>query len=126
MNHLDQSALKARNRLLAMLLLLCVLDITLVTIARDWWAIGRILPTIVVMYFVMQGQKWAKWFLMSICSLLVVILITMILALSSKLSTVLIVGSVIMAILCAVIAIYLVSSKDLNRYFVFKRQASCQ
>jgi glucose-6-phosphate-specific signal transduction histidine kinase len=126
MNHPDQSALKARNKLLAMLLLLCVLDITLVIIARDWWAIGRILPTIVVMYFVMQGQKWAKWLLMSICSLLVVILITMILALSSKLSTVLIVGSSIMAILSAIIAIYLVSSKDLNRYFVFKRQASCQ
>jgi membrane-associated HD superfamily phosphohydrolase len=54
MNHPDQSALKARNRLLAMLLLLCVLDITLVTIARDWWAIGRILPTIVVMYFVIR------------------------------------------------------------------------
>jgi membrane-associated HD superfamily phosphohydrolase len=122
MNHPDQSALKARNRLLAMLLLLCVLDITLVTIARDWWAIGRILPTIVVMYFVMQGQKWAKWLLMSICSLLVVILITMVLALSSKLSTVLIVGSSIMAILSAIIAIYLVSSKDLNRYFVFKRR----
>jgi membrane-associated HD superfamily phosphohydrolase len=126
MNHPDQSALKARNRLLAMLLLLCVLDITLVTIARDWWAIGRILPTIVVMYFVIQGQKWAKWLLMSICSLLVVILITMVLALSSKLSTVLIVGSLIMAILSAIIAIYLVSSKDLNRYFVFKRQVSSQ
>ena len=126
MNHPDQSALKARNRLLAMLLLLCILDITLVIIARDWWAIGRILPTIVVMYFVMQGQKWAKLLLMSICSLLVVILITMVLALSSKLSTVLIVGSLIMAILSAIIAIYLVSSKDLNRYFVFKRQASFQ
>ncbi len=126
MNHPDESALKARNRLLAMLLLLCMLDITLVTIARDWWATGRILPTIVVMYFVMQGQKWAKWLLMSICSLLVVILITMVLALSSKLSTVLIVGSLIMAILSAVIAIYLVTSKDLNRYFVFKRQTSFQ
>jgi membrane-associated HD superfamily phosphohydrolase len=126
MNHPDKSALKARNRLLAMLLLLCVLDITLVTIARDWWAIGRILPTIVVMYFVMQGQKWAKWLLMGICSLLVVILITMVLALSSKLSTVLIVGSLIMAILSAIIAIYMVSSKDLNRYFVFKRQVSSQ
>lgn len=126
MNYPDQSALKARNNLLAMLLLLCILDITLVIIAQDWWAIGRILPTIVVMYFVMQGQKWAKWLLMSICSLLVVILITMVLALSSKLSTVLIVGSSIMAILSAIIAIYLVSSKDLNRYFVFKRQASFQ
>jgi asparagine N-glycosylation enzyme membrane subunit Stt3 len=78
------------------------------------------------MYFVMQGQKWAKWLLMSICSLLVVILITMVLALSSKLSTVLIVGSSIMAIVSAIIAIYLVSSKDLNRYFVLKRQASCR
>jgi hypothetical protein len=126
MNHPDQSALKARNTLLAMLLVLCILDTTLVIIARDWWAIGRILPTIVVMYFVMQGQKWAKWVLVSICSLLVVILITMILALSSKLSTVLIVGSLIMAILSAMIAIYLVSSKDLNRYFVFKRQAFSQ
>jgi membrane-associated HD superfamily phosphohydrolase len=126
MNHPDPSAFKARNRLLAMLLLLCILDITLVTIARDWWAIGRILPTIVVMYFVMQGQKWAKWVLMSICSLLVVILITMVLALSSKLSTVLIVGSLIMAILSAIITIYLVTSKDLNRYFVLKRQASFQ
>ncbi|MGL6342321.1 MAG: hypothetical protein ACRC80_24635, partial [Waterburya sp.] len=64
--------------------------------------------------------------LMSICSLLVVVLITMVLALSSKLSTVLIVGSLLMAILSAIIAIYLVSSKDLNRYFAFKKQASCQ
>ncbi|NJK56977.1 MAG: hypothetical protein HC939_13690 [Pleurocapsa sp. SU_5_0] len=126
MNHPDQSALKARNILLAMLLLLCVLDITLVIIARDWWAIGRILPTIVVMYFVMQGQKWAKWLLMSICSLLVVLLVTMVLVIGSKLSTLLIVGSLSMAILSAIIAIYLVNSKDLNRYFVFKRQASCQ
>jgi hypothetical protein len=126
MTYPDQSALKARNKLLTMLIALCVLDTTLVIIARDWWAIGRILPTIVVMYFVMQGQKWAKWVLMSICSLLVVLLITMILVLSSKLSTVLIVGSSLMAILSAIIAIYLVSSKDLNRYFVLKRQASLQ
>lgn len=126
MTYPDQSALKARNKLLTMLIALCVLDTTLVIIARDWWAIGRILPTIVVMYFVMQGQKWAKWVLMSICSLLMVLLITMILVLSSKLSTVLIVGSSLMAILSAIIAIYLVSSKDLNRYFVLKRQASSQ
>lgn len=126
MTYPDQSALKARNKLLTMLIALCVLDTTLVIIARDWWAIGRILPTIVVMYFVMQGQKWAKWVLMSICSLLMVLLITMILVLSSKLSTVLIVGSSLMAILSAIIAIYLVSSKDLNRYFVLKRQASLQ
>jgi hypothetical protein len=46
----DQSILSARNRLLTMFLVLCILDTTLVIIARDKWAIGRILLTIVVMY----------------------------------------------------------------------------
>jgi sensor histidine kinase YesM len=122
----DKSALKARNKLLAMFLLLCVLDATLVIMAQDKWAIGRILLTIVVMYFVIQGRKWAKWLLIGICSLLVVILITMVFALSSKLSTPLIVGSLIMSVLSAIIPFYMVSSKDLNRYFSYKRQACSQ
>lgn len=119
----DRSALKARNRLLAMFVLLCVLDAALAIIAQDKWAIGRILLTIVVMYFVIQGRKWAKRVLIGICSLLVVILITTVLALNSKLSTTLIVGSLVMAVLSAVIPSYMVSSKDLNRYFFYKRQA---
>jgi O-antigen ligase len=118
----DQSILSARNRLLTMFLVLCILDTTLVIIARDKWAIGRILLTIVVMYFVLQGRKWAKWLLMGICSFLVIILITMVLLLSSKLSTILIVGSLIMAILSAIIPIYMLSSRDLTRYFSWKRQ----
>jgi sensor histidine kinase YesM len=122
----DKSALKARNRLLAMFLLLCVLDATLVIIAKDKWAIGRILPTIAVMYFVIQGRKWAKWLLIGICSLLVVLLIAMVFALSSKLSTALIFGSFIMSVLSAIIPFYMVSSKDLNRYFSYKRQAYFQ
>lgn len=122
----DQSALTARNRLLAMFLLLCVLDVALVIIARDRWAIGRILLTVIVMHFVIQGRKWAKWLLLCICSLLVVILIGMVLALSSKLSTTLIFGSLIMAVLSTVIAIYIVTSKDLNRYFSYKRKAYSQ
>jgi urea transporter len=122
----DRSALKARNKLLAMFLLLCILDAALVIIARDKWAIGRILLTIVVMYFVMRGRKWAKWLLMGICSLLAVILMTVIFTLSSKLSTVLIVGSFIMVVLSAIITIYMASSRDLNRYFSYKRQAYSQ
>lgn len=123
MTQADQSALKARNRLIAMFLVLCVLDTTLVILAQDRWAIGRILLTIVVMYFVVQGRKWAKWLLMGICGLLAVLLIAMVLALSSKLSTLLIIGSLIMAALSTMIPIYLASSKDLNRYFAYKRQA---
>jgi urea transporter len=121
-----QSALKARNRLLAMFLLLCILDGALVIAAQDRWAIGRILLTVVVMYFVIQGRKWAKWLLVGICGLLVVGLITIVFALSSKLPAVLIVGSLIMAILSAAIAVYMVSSNDLNRYFSYKRKANLQ
>ncbi|MEM7556173.1 MAG: hypothetical protein AAF378_19135, partial [Cyanobacteria bacterium P01_A01_bin.84] len=55
----DSSTLKARNTLLTMFVVLCILDATLVAIARDKWAIGRILLTIVVMYFVLQGRRWA-------------------------------------------------------------------
>jgi sensor histidine kinase YesM len=122
----DKSALQARNRLLAMFLLLCVLDIALVIIARDKWAIGRILLTIVVMYFVIEGRKWAKWLLIGICSLMVVLLITMIFVLSSKLSTPLILGSSILSVLSAIIPFYMVANKDLNRYFSCKRQAYSQ
>ena len=126
MTQIDPSALQARNKLLAMFLVLCALDTTLVIMAQDKWAIGRILLTIVVMYFVLQGRKWAKWLLMSICSLLVVVLIAMIFALSSKLSTTLIVGSLLMAVLSAIIPAYMFSSKELNRYFHYKRQAYSQ
>lgn len=122
MSQPDRSALKARNILLAMFLVLCILDITLVIVARDMWAIGRVLLTIVVMYFVLQGRKWAKWLLIGICSLVVAILITMLVVLSSKLSTVLIVGSSIVVVLSAIIPIYMVSSRNLNRYFSLKRQ----
>lgn len=123
MIQLDQSALKARNKLVAMFLLLCAIDATLVFIARDRWAIGRVLLTILVMYFVMQGKKWAKWLLMSICSLLVVVLIAMLIVMSSKISTTLIVGSLLMVVLSAIIPIYMATNKDLNRYFLYQRQS---
>ncbi|MCU0568338.1 MAG: hypothetical protein MUF49_17290 [Oculatellaceae cyanobacterium Prado106] len=119
-----QSALNARNKLISMFLLLCILDVTLVIAARDRWAIGRILLTVGVMYFVVQGRKWAKWLLVGICGLLVVLLITMVFVLRSKLSVALIGGSLIMAVLSAAIAVYMVSSKELNRYFADKRKAA--
>lgn len=109
-----------------MFLALCILDTALVIVARDKWAIGRILLTIIVMYFVLQGRKWAKWLLIGICSFLVIILITMVLLLSSKLSTTLIVGSLIMAVLSAMIPIYMLRSRELAHYFSWKRQNYAQ
>lgn len=53
----DSSALKARNTLITLFVIICVLDAILVVIAQDKWAIGRILGTIVVMYYVLQGRR---------------------------------------------------------------------
>ena len=124
MSQLDRSALKARNILLAMFLVHIVLDTMLVVIAKDLWAIGRILATIIVMYFVLQGRKWAKWVLVGIFSFLVVALIALVVALYSNLSTVLILGSSILTVLSTIILIYIACSQDLNRYFSYKRKAS--
>ena len=119
----DSSAFKARNILITLFVILCVLDAVLVVMAQDRWAIGRILLTIVVMYYVLQGRRWAKYLLMGICSLLAVLLIAMVMVLASKLSTVLIAGSLIMVVLCAIIPIFKATSKDLNRYFSLKKQS---
>ncbi|BAZ45826.1 hypothetical protein NIES4102_28530 [Chondrocystis sp. NIES-4102] len=120
----DQSAQKARNILLTMFLLQIVLDIILVAIANDLWAIGRILVTIVIMYFVLQGRKWAKWALIGILSFLIVALIALVIALYSKLSSIIMIGSLLLAFLSAIIIIYLLRSQNLNHYFLYKRQAS--
>ena len=123
MSELNVSALKARNNLLAMFLILTILDSILVAVSRDLWAIGRILATIIVMYFVMQGKKWAKWVLIAIFSLVIVLLAALIIALHSKLSGFLIIGSSILIILYAIAGTYLIASKNLNRYFSNKRKA---
>ena len=123
MTTLDASALKARNSLLVMFCILTVLDIVLVAVSRDLWAIGRIIITVAVMYYVMQGYRWAKWVLIAILSLVVVLLAALVIALHSKLSSLLIVGSLIMMILSIVTGIFLVSNKNLNRYFLNTRKA---
>ena len=98
----------------------------ILAIAKDSWAIGRILATTMGMYLVLQGYKWAKWVLVGILSFLIVALIALVVALYSKLSTVLIIGSALLTVLSGIIVIYLTRSKDLKHYFSYKRQASSQ
>jgi hypothetical protein len=107
-----------------MFLVNIVLDAMLVAIARDLWAIGRILVTIVIMYFVLQGRKWAKWILIGILSMSIVALIALVFVLYSKLSNVIIVGSLILTVLNVIIGIYIIFSTDLNLYFSYRRQSS--
>ena len=118
------SAIKARNKLLTLFIVLTVLDIVLVAVSKDLWAIARVVFTVAVMYLVMQGYKWAKWLLVGILSLVVVSLTALIVALHSKLSMFLIVGSLVMIILSIVTEVFLICSQDLKHYFAFKKQAS--
>ncbi len=124
MSELHPSAIKARNNLLIMFVVLTILDIVLVSVSRDLWAIGRIIVTVAVMYFVMQGYKWAKWVLIAIFSLVVVLLTALIFMLHSKLSTFLVVGSLIMIILTIIAGSFMIFNRDLARYFSEQRKAA--
>lgn len=121
---LNPSAIKARDNLLKMFVAIAILDTILVVVSRDLWAIGRIIITIGVMYYVLQGKKWAKWFLIGIFSLVVVLLAALIVALHSKLSGFLIIGSSILIVLYTIAGIYLITSKNLNHYFLNTRKAA--
>lgn len=118
------STLQSRNTLIYLFLALLIIDAILIILSKDLWAIGRIILTAIIMYFVLQGYRWAKWMLVSILSLVVIALVGLIAALGSQLSAILSIGSVVMAILCCIIMVYLVGNHDLKRYFALKRQQS--
>ena len=124
MTNLDSSVLKARNILLSMFCVLTILDIVLVLVSQDLWAIGRIIITAVVMYYVLQGKKWAKWVLVGILSLVIVLLTALIIALHSQLSTFLVVGSLILITIDVATIVFLISSKELKRYFLTKKRTA--
>ena len=126
MTVLNPSILKARNSLFAMFCAITILDSVLVAVSKDLWAIGRILITIVVMYYVMQGKKWAKWVLIAIFSLVVVLLAALIVALHSKLSTFLVVGSLILIVMNSIAIGLMIFSKDLALYFSSKRKTAIE
>ena len=117
MSELDHAALQARNHLLTLFILLMVLDVILVVVSRDLWAIGRVVVTIAVMYFVLQGHQWAKWVLLGILSLVVVLLTALIILLHAKLSSFLVIGSLVMIILTMITAFFMLSNQNLKRYF---------
>ncbi|MEM9818004.1 MAG: hypothetical protein AAF827_16575 [Cyanobacteria bacterium P01_D01_bin.6] len=122
MTPMDQAALRARNTLVGLFTVFCVLDVVLVILAGDVWAIPRICLNIVVMAFVLQGRKWAKWLLIVLFGLSAFALVALLLVLGSELSTVLVVGSWLLVALSLLIPVYLVTNASLNRYFAQQRQ----
>ncbi|NEQ54097.1 MAG: hypothetical protein F6K11_28860 [Leptolyngbya sp. SIO3F4] len=116
------SLTQSRNTLIYLFITLLILDAILIYLSKDLWAIGRILFTALIMYFTLQGHRWAKWMLVGILSLVVIALVGLLAALREQLSPILSIGSVTMAILCCMIMAYLIGNHQLQQYLTSKRQ----
>ena len=123
MPKLDAASLQARNILIALFVAVCILDGVLIVLARDIWAIARLLFTLALMVLTLRGQRWAKWLLILICGLSVFALVTLTLILRDQLSPLLIGGSLILAMLYSMAAMHLGTSSALKRYLAWKRQS---
>ena len=119
---MDQAALRARTVLVGLFIVFCGLDVALVILAGDVWAIARIGLNIAVMILVLQGRKWAKWLLIVLFGLSAFALVGLLLVLGSELSAILVVGSWLLVALSLLIPVYLVTNAPVNRYFAQQRQ----
>jgi hypothetical protein len=126
MTSVDASALRARNLLITLFVTFCALDVVLVVLASDMWAIARVLLNIVVMVFVLRGRKWAKWLLIVLLGLSAFALAALLILLGSELSRALVIGSLLLLILSLLIPIYLVTNANLKRYLSQQRQLRAQ
>jgi hypothetical protein len=126
MTSVDASALRARNLLITLFVTFCALDVVLVVLASDVWAIARVLLNILVMVFVLRGRKWAKWLLIVLLGLSAFALAALLILLGSELSGALVIGSLLLLILSLLIPIYLVTNANLKRYLSQQRQLRAQ
>jgi len=126
MTSVDPSALRARNLLITLFVTFCALDIVLVVLVSDMWAIARVLLNIGVMVFVLRGRKWAKWLLIVLLGLSAFALAALLILLGSELSGALVMGSLLLLILSLLIPIYLVTNADLKRYLSQQRRLRAQ
>ena len=124
MKTVSTTSIHARRTLTFLFLGLLLLDSLLIFLSKDLWAIGRILLTALIMYFTLQGHRWAKWMLVGILSLVVIALVSLVAALREQITTIIAIGSITMAILCCVIMVYLIGNHDLQQYFTAKQQSS--
>lgn len=120
---IDSATLKARNRLIGTFVGLCLLDIVLIVLAQDAWAVGRLVITIALMHFTLRGKRWAKWTLIGLLSLTAIALFVLLTLLPSELTTVLTIGSIVMIVMTLAIILSLLRSQTLNRYFAHQRHA---
>jgi hypothetical protein len=120
---LDVAMVRSQRRFGALLVVTLVVDAVLVGLSQDRWAIGRVLVMAAVMYGTMQGRRWARWLLVGLCGLSALSLVALVVLLGAKLSAVVVVGSGGLALLYGAIAVVLLRSPQLRRYFAARRRS---
>ena len=108
---------KAKKLLLTIFVLFLFLDGVMVLYTQEYLTgIVRLLLTGLLMYFVMQGHKWAKWLTIVFCgisALLVLFFAVYIASNSVSVASVLI----LFGFGFSSMSIYLIKNKNINKYF---------
>ena len=123
MNELDSSAIMAKKILFGIFVGLIVFQAVLIAIVPDIRGVVRMILTLLLMYFVMEGHKWAKWVMVVLFYLATVYGLFVSATLYKQPSSAAIFPIIlaIIAIVYGAVGTFMVASKPLNRYFLFKR-----
>jgi hypothetical protein len=116
---LDQAAFEARNKLIKLFSSLLLLDLAMTLIDQDYRGLIRLMFTILLMYVVLQGHRWAKWIVVIFASLGIPIGLLAAVGYETVIGKVL---SLTLFLLDFLLVIHLIKSRPLDRYFDYKRK----
>ncbi len=120
---LEPEMVRARNTLFGIFVCYIVFQALVITLSPDIPGVVRMILTLLLMYFVMSGHSWAKW------TMIVLFYFGASLALvdaydSYATSPSMAIIGVAFATLFVSIGTFLLLSKPLNKYFLFKKERS--
>lgn len=121
-SQLDAGALKAKKTLLGLFASWIVLDMLLVAFAGTVSDVARVILTLLLMYFVVQGKRWARTTTIGLFGLCVVGCVAFGVWKFQEMRTVALIAIAFSALI-SVIPLYLLLSRDLHRYFAWKQNS---
>jgi hypothetical protein len=116
---LDGTALKARNKLIWIFASFLSFDLLTILINGEYRGLIRLILTVLLLYLVLQGQKWAKWLVVIFAGLGIPVSLLATIG-SEKMIDML--SSIILFFFDTTLVVYLTRSEPLNRYFNYKRR----
>ncbi len=126
MTKLDKAEIRARNILFWLFFSNFIIDCFVVATSPRNSGIVRLILTLLLMYFVFQGHRWAKWYVIvsTFVGVIVAIIISPFIFKDILMPQLIIVGAffLIWVGINLTIAIFLLRNKAINRYFEYKRK----